>query len=73
MLISKLWRLAAGLSPWRLGFNPSPVHVAFVVDKEAMGQVFLRVHRFFPVCVISAVPYAPIFLNTAYPGNIQAE
>jgi hypothetical protein len=30
----------------RLGFAPGSVHVGFVVDKLALGQVFLRVFRF---------------------------
>jgi hypothetical protein len=32
--------------------HPSPVLVGFVVDKVVLGQVFLRVHRFFPVSII---------------------
>jgi hypothetical protein len=38
-----LRRLVAGLSPRRPGFDPGSVHVRFVVDKVALGQVFLRV------------------------------
>jgi hypothetical protein len=30
-------------------FDPGPVPVRFVVDKVALGQVFLRVLRFSPV------------------------
>jgi hypothetical protein len=41
-----LRRLVAGLSPRRHGFAPGSAHVAFVVDKVAMVQVFLRVLRF---------------------------
>jgi hypothetical protein len=37
-----LRRLVAGLSPR----SPGSVHVGFVVDKVALGQVFLRVLRF---------------------------
>jgi hypothetical protein len=37
--------LVAGLSPRR----PGLIHVRFVVDKVALGQVFLRVLRFSPV------------------------
>jgi hypothetical protein len=33
--------LAAGLSPRRPGFAPGSIHVGFVVDKMALGQVFL--------------------------------
>jgi hypothetical protein len=35
-----LRRLAAGLPPRRPGFDPLSVHVGFVVDKVALGQVF---------------------------------
>jgi hypothetical protein len=34
-----LRRLVAGLSPRRPGFDPGSVHVRFVVDKVALGQV----------------------------------
>jgi hypothetical protein len=44
-----LRRLVAGLSPRRPGFDPGSVHVGFVVDKVALGQVFPRVLRFSPV------------------------
>jgi hypothetical protein len=38
---AKPWlrRLVAGLSPRRLGFDSGSVHVGFVVDKVALGQV----------------------------------
>jgi hypothetical protein len=32
--------LVAGLPQRRTGFDPGSVHVGFVVDKVAMGQVF---------------------------------
>ena len=38
-----LWRLVAGLSPRRLGFDPKSIHGIFLVDKVALGLVFLRV------------------------------
>jgi hypothetical protein len=38
-------RLVAGLSPRRTGFDPSSVHVGFMVYKVALGQVFPRVFR----------------------------
>jgi hypothetical protein len=37
------------------GFDPVSVHVRFVVDKVALGQVFLRVLRFSPVNLIPPV------------------
>jgi hypothetical protein len=47
-----LWirQLVAGISSRRPDFDPRSVHVRFVVDKVALGQVFFRVLRFFP-CV----------------------
>jgi hypothetical protein len=44
-----LRRLVTGLSLRRPGFDPGPVHVGFVVDKMAVGQVFPQVIRFSPV------------------------
>jgi hypothetical protein len=43
-----LRRLAAGLPPRRPGFDPGPVHVGFVVDKVALGQVFSPSTSVFP-------------------------
>jgi hypothetical protein len=51
MAVPWLRRLVAGLSPRR----PASVHVGFVVDKVALGQVFLRVLRIFPVNFIPPV------------------
>jgi hypothetical protein len=44
-----LRRLVAGLSQRRPGFDPRAVDVGFVVDKVALGQVFLKELRFSPV------------------------
>ena len=37
------------------GFDPRSVHVRFVVDKVALGQVFPRVLRFSPVRFIPSL------------------
>jgi hypothetical protein len=50
-----LRRLAAGLPPRRPGFDPGSVHVGFVVDEVALGQVFPRALRFSPVNFIPPV------------------
>jgi hypothetical protein len=50
-----LRRLVAGLSPRKPGFDPGSVHVGFVVDKVALGQVFPRVLRSSPVNFIPPV------------------
>jgi hypothetical protein len=46
MAVPWLRRLVAGLSPRRPGFDSGSVHIGFVVDRVALGQVFLRVLRF---------------------------
>ena len=45
---SYCFRLVTSVPLWWLRFNPSPVCVVFVVDKVALGQVFLQVLQFFP-------------------------
>jgi hypothetical protein len=39
--INGLKAIIAGLSTRRLGIDPRPNHVGFVVDKVAAGQIFL--------------------------------
>jgi hypothetical protein len=58
-IVSNTWyavpwlrELVAGLPPRRPGFASGSVHVRFMVDKVALGQVFLRVLRFSPVSII---------------------
>jgi hypothetical protein len=41
--------LVAGLSPRRPESDPRSVHVGLVVDKVALGNVFIRVLQFSPV------------------------
>jgi hypothetical protein len=45
--VSYLRRLVTVLSPRRPEFAPGSINVGFVVDKVALGQVFLRVLPFF--------------------------
>jgi hypothetical protein len=49
-LIAVPWlrRLVASLPPRRPGFFPRSFHVGFVVDKVALGQVFLPSTSVFP-------------------------
>jgi hypothetical protein len=47
--------LVTRLSPRKPGFDLGSVHMGFVVDKVALGQVFLRVLRFSPVSIIPLV------------------
>jgi hypothetical protein len=47
-----LRQLVSGLSPQRPMFVPRSLHVRFVVDRVALGQVFLQVFWFSPVIII---------------------
>jgi hypothetical protein len=46
-----LRRLVACLSPRRPGFDPGSVHVGFMVDKVALGQVFPPEYFGFPLSI----------------------
>jgi hypothetical protein len=48
MSLPCLRQFFACLSPWRLRLSPRPVRVGCVVDKVALGQVFLQIVRVFP-------------------------
>jgi hypothetical protein len=54
-LVKRFRRLVASLSPRRPGFDPRSVHVGFVVEKVALGQVFPRLLQFSPVSFIPPV------------------
>jgi hypothetical protein len=65
--------LVASRLPRRPGFAPGSIHVGFLVDKVALGQVFLLVLRFSPVS-ISFQCCCPnsYHLGNAYYANIKA-
>jgi hypothetical protein len=44
--------LDARLSAQRPIFDPRPVYVGFLVDKVALGEVYLPVFRFYAVSII---------------------
>jgi hypothetical protein len=44
--------VSAGLSSWRAGFKPWPVHVRYVVDKVELGQDFVQVLQVSSVNII---------------------
>ena len=46
-----LRRLVAGFSPRRPGLDAGSVHVGFVVDKVALGQVFPPEYFGFPLSI----------------------
>jgi hypothetical protein len=50
--VAWLRRLVADLSLRNPGIAPRSIHVGFMVDKVTLGQVFLRVLRFFPINTI---------------------
>ena len=58
-----LRRLVAGLSLRRLGFNPNPVHVGFVVYKIELRYDFLRIPRISPVNIIPPRLHALLLIH----------
>ena len=57
-VLQKRWRamlwlkwLVTDLSPQRLGFDPRPFHVVFVVDKVTLGRDLHQVHQFSSVSI----------------------
>jgi len=63
MAASWLRRSVAGFSPQGPGFDPRPVHVTFVVDKVALGQLYLPVLRLSPVRIMPLVLYTQLQLR----------
>jgi len=57
--------LVAGLSKRRPGFDPRSVHVRFVLDEVAMGQVFLCILQFSIVYKISPKFHTHLHLHVA--------
>jgi hypothetical protein len=56
----KLRGIVDGLSSLSSGFDTRSVHVGFVVNKVAQGQVFLRVLGFSPVGIM---PQSSLFIT----------
>ena len=63
--VAMLWLglLVATISPRRSGLNPGSVHVRFVVDELALGQVPLPVLPFSPVSNILLIHPSPALYN----------
>jgi hypothetical protein len=57
--------IVASLSPRRPGFDSRPIHVRFVIDRVALGQVFLRILQFLSVSIISLVLHIHSQLNSS--------
>jgi hypothetical protein len=56
---------SGGISPRKPGLDPRPVHVRFVVDRVALGQVFHRVPWFSSVSIIPPVLHIHLHLHVA--------
>jgi hypothetical protein len=64
-LTSICQRSVAGLSRRKLSFDPRSVHVRFVVDEVALGQVSFRALRFSTVSEIPPMFHTHLYLNIA--------
>jgi hypothetical protein len=60
-----------GISLRRPGFYARSVLVRFVVDKVALGQVFLQILRFSPVSIIPPILHTHLHLHLAITGRIK--
>jgi hypothetical protein len=54
--------IVIGLSLWGPRFDPRPVHMAFVFNREALDEVFLWALRFFPVSIVPSMLHAHSFI-----------
>jgi hypothetical protein len=66
MAVPCLKRLVAGLLPLRAVLAPRAVHVGFMVDKVALGQVFFSESFGFPLSVL--FHRYSIFTNISFGG-----
>jgi len=63
-VVSRLWRLATGLSTQRLLLSPESLPVSFVVDKVALLQDLFRGFQVSPVIIISPTLHTHHHLHT---------
>jgi len=68
-----LQRLAVRLSMTRPGIHHRSIHVRFVVYKMALGQVFPRVRRLFPVSLIAPMFHAHLHLHVVHSKGPKQE
>ena len=63
----------AGLSARAPEFDPRLANVVFVVDRVALGQIFLPVLRFSPVTIIAAFLHTHLYLDVAFIRRTNGE
>ena len=68
------WRLITEHSPRRPGFDPSSAHATFVVEKVALGEIFLRVLRSFSChCHSTNSPHSSQSTHCSYQKDKRAK
>jgi len=72
-VVERLRQLFAGLSRRGPEFDPTSVHVRFVVDNMALGQVFLRIIRVSLVDIIPPMLHARLNLHVALVGRTNGD
>ena len=65
--VSHIRRLVGVLSPRRHGFDPSSLHMRFVVNKFSLGHFFLSGRRVFHVSIVALLLY--LHLHSALTGR----
>jgi len=67
-----MW-LVAGFSLQRPRFSPRPVHVGFVMDRVALGHVFLQVLQFSLFSIILQMYHTHIYPSTFNTINLLTD
>jgi hypothetical protein len=67
------YNLNEPVSLWRPEFDLSSIHVKFVVENLALGQVFLQVLQFSPVSNIPPTRHTRLPLHVALTGKTNEE
>jgi hypothetical protein len=64
------YRFSRRLTPWRLGIDPNPVHLNFLLDKSGSGTCFSPNAEGFPCQYHSTyLSYAPLSKDCNYRTN----
>jgi hypothetical protein len=67
------WRMSTGLSPRSTGFDTTSIGVGFVVDKLALGRVFLRGFRLSPDRIVPPMLHIHLHINTYFQKDKRAD
>lgn len=64
-------RWCVGFSPWNFGFIPGWLHVRFMLDIEALQQVFCSISLYFPATVIPPSRVGLVLMEKSLPARVD--